>query len=69
MTIHTLGWIQFRTHRVVVSQDLTTDHILCFKHTDTRCEWESFPDDQQATDYIIEPMRSIQYLVEFPEDS
>lgn len=68
MTIETLGWVQFKTHRVVVSKDEFSDRIYCFKHTPTRCELESFETEWEAAEYIIAPMNTLQYYVEFGED-
>ncbi len=53
-----LGYIQFRTHRVMISRDSDSDHILCFKSTidNSRCDWDSFNSEGAAADYIIEPM-------------
>lgn len=58
-----LGWVQFKTHRVIVSKDVDSDRIYCFKHTPTRCEFESFDREDAAADYIITPMTSIEYQV------
>jgi hypothetical protein len=69
MTIQTLGWVQFRTHRVTVSKDDLTDRIYCFKHTHDRCEFESFDSEWQAADYIVEPMSYIKYEVQMDLDS
>ena len=63
-----LGWVQFRTHRVVVSRDDLTDRIYCFKHTETRCEFDSFDSEWEAADYIIAPMQTIQYYVNLDQD-
>lgn len=68
MSIETLGWIQFRTHRVVVSKDDLTDRIYCFKHTETRCELASFADEWEAADYILEPMPTVEYFVRIDGD-
>jgi len=49
-----LGYIQFRTHRVVISRDSDSDHILCFKSTidNSRCDWDSFNSEGAAADYF-----------------
>ena len=67
--LQTLGWVKFRTHRVVVSKDDLTDRIYCFKHTESRCEIESFSSEWEAADYIIEPMQTLKYYLNFGEDS
>jgi len=53
-----LGYIQFRTHRVLISRDSASDHILCFKTTidNQRCDLGSFDSEGAAADYIIEPL-------------
>lgn len=64
MTIQKIGSVQFPTYRVVVSKDLLTDRIYCFKHTPTRCELESFDSEGLAAEYIISPMSRIEYRLE-----
>lgn len=61
MTIHSLGYIQFKTHRVLVSKDPDHDRIYCFKHTDTRCDLESFDSEDMAADYILRPFPALVY--------
>lgn len=68
-SIKSLGYIQFRTHRVHVSRDLDTDCIVCFKSTQTRCDIESFSDYEEAVDYILEPLDSLVYYVDVDGDS
>jgi hypothetical protein len=67
-SIKSLGYIQFTTHRVQVSHDIDSDHYVCFKSTDTRCDIDSFKDLNQAVDYIIAPMPNLVYTVELGED-
>ena len=61
MHIQSLGYIQFKTHQVAVSRDLDNSHILCFKSTNSRCEWESFSTESAAVDYIVTPMPNLVY--------
>jgi hypothetical protein len=61
MTIHSLGYIQFKTHSVAVSKDSDTLRIYCFKATDTRCDIESFVDLELAADYILAPFPVLVY--------
>lgn len=68
MTIETLGYVQFRTHRVIVSKCDVSDRIYCFKHTPTRCDLASFDSEAEAGEYIITPMETLQYYVEFDKD-
>ena len=59
-----IGYIQFKTHTVLISKDLDDPcRIYCFKTTDTRCDIESFVDETSAADYILEPMPSTVYYV------
>lgn len=55
--IQSLGYIQFTTHRVLVSKDPHSDRIYCFKHTldNSRCDLGAFDRESEAADYIIEP--------------
>jgi hypothetical protein len=69
MTIQSLGYIKFRTHTVAVSQDDETDLIYCFKHTVTRCELESFSDQEAAAEYILTPLPTVGYHLTIPGES
>jgi hypothetical protein len=69
MTIQSLGYIKFRTHTVAVSQDSVTAHIYCFKHTATRCELESFVDQDSAAEYILTPLPTVGYHLVLPGDN
>jgi hypothetical protein len=60
-SIKTLGYVQFATHRVDVSHDDASDQYVCFKSTDTRCDFETFQEIESAVDYILEPMPSLVY--------
>ena len=66
MTIRTLGYIQFKTHNVYISQDLDSDRIHCFKATQTRCDLQSFIDREAACDYILKPFDTIVYELVIP---
>jgi hypothetical protein len=55
-TLTSLGYIQFKTHRVLVSKDSTSGRIYCFKSTQSRCELESFESEEEACDYILTAM-------------
>lgn len=66
MTINTLGYIKFRTHRVHIARD--DSHIYCFKMTNSRCDLEVFEDQEQAADYILTPFASVVYEVNLSED-
>jgi hypothetical protein len=67
-SIKSLGYIQFTTHTVQVSHDIDSDHYVCFKSTDTRCDIDTFKDLNQAVDYILEPFPSLVYTVALGED-
>lgn len=69
MTIRTLGYIQFKTHSVTISKDSEDHRIYCFKHTDTRCDLESFTDEDQAADYILRPFPALVYELVLGGDS
>lgn len=68
-SIRSMGYIQFRTHRVHVSRDLDRDCIVCFKSSETRCDIESFNDSEAAVEYILEPLTSLVYYVDVDGDS
>ena len=61
MTIKALGYVQFKTHQVYISQDTDTQLIHCFKATKDRCDMQTFTDQDAACDYILEPFKSIVY--------
>jgi hypothetical protein len=61
MHIQSLGYIHFKTYQVSISKDLDTDHILCFKSTRDRCDWDSFTTEEDAVNYILTPFPSLAY--------
>jgi hypothetical protein len=61
MTIRTLGYIQFKTHNAYISQDDNSQLIYCFKATQTRCDLQTFTDQDAACDYILKPFDSLVY--------
>ena len=69
MTIRTLGYVQFKTHQVYISQDVDTSVIHCFKATDNRCDLQTFMDQDSACDYILAPFDDIVYELVIPEDN
>lgn len=66
MTIQTIGYVQFKTHQVHISKDSNSDRIYCFKATKTRCDLQTFTDEDAACDYILEPFKSIVYELVIP---
>ena len=59
-----IGYIQFKTHTVLISKDLDDPcRIYCFKTASSRCDIESFTDELSAADYILEPMPSTVYYL------
>lgn len=65
MTI--LGTIQFNTHTASVNFD--DDGIYhVFKYTTDRCELESFENREDAEEYILYPLPSINYSLIIHED-
>ena len=69
MTIRTLGYIQFKTHSVTISKDDSCSRIYCFKHTHSRCDIESFTNEDQAADYIMAPFPALVYELVLGGDS
>ena len=69
MTIRTLGYIQFKTHSVTISKDSEDHRIYCFKHTHSRCDIESFTNEDQAADYIMAPFPALVYELVLGGDS
>ena len=69
MTIQTIGYVQFKTHQVHISKDLDTDVIHCFKATQTRCDMQTFTDEDAASDYILTPFNAIVYELVIPGES
>lgn len=62
-----VGTIQFNTHTVSVNFD--DDGIYhVFKYSNDRCELESFDNREDAEEYILYPMPSIQYSLIINED-
>ena len=69
MTIHTIGYIQFKTHSVAISKDSEDHRIYCFKSTPTRCDYESFIDEHMAAEYILEPFPTVIYELKIPGEN
>ena len=59
--------IQFNTHSVSVNLDENGIYHV-FKCTTDRCELESFHDREEAEEYILYPMPSVQYSLIIHED-
>jgi predicted ATP-dependent endonuclease of OLD family len=68
-TIRSLGYIQFKTHSVHISHDLDLDQYVCFKSSDSRCDIETFNDSEAAVDYILEPLPSLVYYIDWGPNS
>ena len=68
-TIRSLGYIKFRTHSVHVSRDLDSGHYVCFKSTDSHCDFDILTSQDSAVDYILAPMKTLVYYVEIVGDS
>jgi hypothetical protein len=59
--------IQFNTHTVSVNLD--DDGVYhVFKYTTDRCELESFQNREDAEEYILYPLPSMQYSLIINED-
>ncbi len=69
MTIHTVGYVTFKTHQVHVSRDDASDRIYCFKSTNSRCDYAVFESEDMASDYILEPFPQLVYQLVLSEDS
>jgi hypothetical protein len=61
--IRSLGYIQFKTHRVHISRDLDSDCYVCFKSTVSRCDIDSFTCIEAAVEYILEPLPTVTYYI------
>jgi hypothetical protein len=68
-SIKSLGYIQFKTHRVHVGQDLDSDCYVCFKSTVSRCDIDSFTSIEAAVEYILEPLPSVAYYIDWGEET
>lgn len=68
MAIRALGYVQFKTHQVYISQDTDSSVIHCFKATNSRCDMQTFDNEDAACDYILEPFNTIVYELVIPED-
>ena len=61
-----LGHIRFRTHAVSVSRDCQ-DRLHCFKYNRRKCDLDIFDDLEAAGDWIMEPLPTITYYIDFGE--
>jgi hypothetical protein len=59
--------IQFNTHSVSVNLDENGIYHV-FKYTHDRCELESFENREDAEEYILYPLPSVQYSLIIKED-
>ena len=62
-----LGHIRFRTHAVAVSRDQSL-RLHCFKYNRRRCDWDIFDDLESAGDWILEPLPTVTYYIDFGEE-
>lgn len=62
-----LGHIRFRTHAVSVSRD-DLNRLHCFKYNRGRCDIDIFDNIESAGDWILEPLPSITYYIDFGEE-
>ena len=63
-----LGHIRFRTHAVSVHRDHSC-RLHCFKYNRRRCDLDIFDDLESAGDWILEPLPSITYYIDFGEEN
>jgi hypothetical protein len=61
-----LGHIRFSTHAVSISRDCE-DRLHCFKYNRRKCDLDIFDDLEAAGDWIIEPLSSITWYIDFGE--
>lgn len=61
--INQIVQIRFPTHFALVSQDDETLEMLCFKHDDGMCDFQSFTDCDELADYMLTPLPTIVYHV------
>ena len=54
MEDHERAYIQFTTHAVTIIKHQPGD-IRCFKFTDTRCDYQTFAQEEDAVEWILEP--------------
>ena len=69
MTIRKIGYIQFNTHSVAISKDSEDHRIYCFKATPTRCDYESFINEELAAEYILTPFPTVVYELKMPGEN
>jgi hypothetical protein len=64
------AYIQFKTHGVVITRD--DNKIYCFKFSGTNlkpvCDIETFPDEESATEWIVEPFPQYKWQVILEEE-
>lgn len=59
--------LKFRSHIVQINQD-DAGKIYCFKYTNCRCELEVFDNQDEASEYIVTPMPSMEYVLHVKEE-
>lgn len=62
--------LNYRSHRVYISQDTETGSLHCFKYTDRRCDLAVFDRSEydMASDYILAEFPSGNYQLELDEE-
>lgn len=62
MKLEDIATITFHTHRCTIRQD-EEDRVYVFKHTDNRCDLDSFDTVPEAVEWIIEGLPSLVWCI------
>jgi hypothetical protein len=58
-----LAHINYRTHSVHISKDISSGSIHCFKYDRSHCDYSVFKEDEyeSCSDYILSPLPDMQW--------
>lgn len=62
MILRDMATITFQTHRCTIRKD-EDSRVYVFKHTNERCDLNSFDTVEEAVEWIIESMPSISWYL------
>ncbi len=64
----TIVQLRFPTHRVHIEHDEETHTIRCFKHDGSACDYASFQDTDEASDWFMTPLPLFSYQVTLSDE-
>lgn len=66
MSIEHIAHLSFKTHNAYIGRN-SKGTLYCFKYTNSRCDLNIFDCEIAASDYILEPLPNIEFVVNVVE--